>query len=264
MTPEEQAKSDAEAQQAAGTATATATLPDPALMSDADKARAAQAKADEAKAAAERTAAATGLDHEKLGAAIAKGVAEGMKAQGQAPAKDRAMGRSNFTTEQLLVAKHSANQDGTALSPQQLLSIDTEMELRHREDLYAASQVAKQQVTGLSGVTGQYPEMADMTSPLYQEVAKTIRGNPMDLAPEALMIATKAAAHDLDIKPVSKRGQKEAQVRQDTLTQIQAAQAAAAMPKGAGGAGVSVAPQKPYGDMTTQELEAEISRVKGF
>ena len=232
----------------------------------AEQAAATQAKAEaDAKAASDAQAAEKAATEAKAKAeadtrtaqAIATGVADGLS-RSRPDQPDRPLGRSKFTVKQLLEAKHATNADGTPLTPGQQVEIDSELETRHQEDLGAAVQVAKQQTMGMANTSAQYPEMADQNSPLFRAVAESIGGDPTLLPPKALLIATKAAAHDLDIKPMSKRTQSTAtQARAQVVQQIQSAQAAGAMPKGTGGGSPTASPGNPdFEKMTWKELEA--------
>mgnify|MGYP001571951617 CR=1 FL=1 len=215
-------------------------------------------KAAEAKAKTEAEAKAKTEADARTAQAIATGVADGLS-RSRTDQPDRALGRSKFTIKQLLEAKHAVNADGSPLTPGQQLEIDSEMETRHQEDLGAAVQMARQQTMGMANTSAQYPEMADQNSPLFRAVAESIGGDPTLLPPKALLIATKAAAHDLDIKPMSKRTQSTAtQARAQVVQQIQSAQAAGALQKGAGGAGPSAIPGvRDYHSMTWKDLENE-------
>ena len=231
----------------------------------AEQAAATQAKAEaDAKAASDAQAAEKAATEAKAKAeadtrtaqAIATGVADGLS-RSRPDQADRALGRSKFTVKQLLEAKHATNADGSPLTPGQQVEIDSELETRHQEDLGAAVQVAKQQTMGMANTSAQYPEMADQNSPLFRAVAESIGGDPTLLPPKALLIATKAAAHDLDIKPVAKRTQQATQARSQVVQQIQSAQAAGAMPKGTGGGSPTASPGNPdFEKMTWKELEA--------
>ena len=243
----------------------TAIIPDPPALTAAEQAAATQAQAEaDAKAAADAQAAERTATEAKAKAdesirtaqAIAAGIAQGFREQ--QPGKDRALGRSVATTDQLLEAKHAMNADGSSLTPQQQLNIDREIELRHREDLAAVEQSGAVRASSLATLSAQYPEMADHDSPLFRAVAESIGGDPTLLVPKALLIATKAAAHDLGVQPVSKRTQGATQARAQVVQQIQSAQAAGALAKGAGGAGpATTTGARDYTNMSWKDLANE-------
>lgn len=248
----------------AGTASpkAEATAkPAPDAAAEAAAQQAAQVAQDAAKAAAEATAKAQA--DTALAKAIADGVAHGLRQQ--QPGKDRPLGRTVATVEQLLEAKYAVNADGTPITPQQQLTIDREIQVRHQEDLLAAAQAGRMGAMGLAGISAQYPEMADVTSPLYRTVGTIIQGDPAQLPPELLLIATKAAAHDLGVQPLSKRaGASEVKTRTDLVQKIQEAQAAGTLVKGTGGGGASAPAEPAYEAMTFKDIEAEVTRRRGY
>lgn len=235
-----------EAETAAEAAAATAT-------------QEAAAAAATAEAEAKIQASAKAASDAALAKAIADGVSLGLR-QAQ-PGKDRPLGRSIATTQQLLEAKYAKNPDGSDLSDQQKLTIDTEIERRHEEEVLmaksSAKSEAKAEAVAIASVSSQFPEMADAESALYQAVVASIQGgDPMQLHPKALMIAAKAAALDLGLLPVSKRGTA-AQGRTQTLAHIQAAQAAGSLTvKGSGGTGGAAGTGTPdYLNMSWKDLE---------
>ena len=213
--------------------------------------------------AAQSPAATPGIDEDKLGRGIAKGLTDALRHTGPAPT-DRPLAK--YTTDQLLAAKFETNADGSALAPAQLLTIERELETKRREDLYAASQFTTQRVAGRSKVERDYPEFADPTSPLYLKAVELAGYDPSVLTAKELDIVVKAAAHEVGLQPLSKRSAAPnpvVQARQQTVEQIQQATAAASLPRGTGGS-AAIAPIKSPNEMTYQEVEEELTRRRGY